>query len=134
LATLVTSQCLHRRVIHDLGGLPECGFVVKADPAVTEIDGFGEDPSAVDRAGDPDRDAVPRPIVCKFLRGLDHLRCGQGRPRVGTPRLLLPAGEHFDVRSPDVDDEDRAHGEASELARAETLLRRGALLLPLLLQ
>jgi hypothetical protein len=47
---------------------------------------------------------------------------------------LLAAGKHLDVRSADVDDEDRAHSEASELARAETLLRRGALVLPLLLQ
>jgi hypothetical protein len=47
---------------------------------------------------------------------------------------LLAAGEHLYVISADVDDEDRAHAEASDLARAEALLRRGALVLPLLLQ
>lgn len=39
-----------------------------------------------------------------------------------------------DARSADVDDQDRADSESSGLARAETLLRRGALVLPLLLQ
>lgn len=102
---LVTAQTLHGRIIDKFYRPAECPLEVKANPSPSQIAWFRNRSVSQYRSWEADRDNVVFPISCNFLHSRNHLLGSQGRTRCKLPRLALPADEHLDMRSADIDDQ-----------------------------
>jgi len=103
LAALVTAQSLHGGVIDDLKRTPECCSKIKADPAPSQIVGFGNRPIVQHSPRIANRDRVVFPRSENPLHTRDHLLWRHLGTRRELPRGRLPSREDLHVRSADIE-------------------------------
>jgi hypothetical protein len=90
---------LHRRIINQLYGTLECGFIIEADPTGAQIVRLGYRLAMQNRSRIANRYNVILPIVAECLDSSHHSRRRQRRPRGKLPRLGMPRSKHLHVGS-----------------------------------
>lgn len=106
LAASVTSQRLHRRVVHNFDRSPERGFEIETPPTLSEVPRLGDRPVAKDRSRVADRDNVIRPILDQFSDLGDHPFWSQVFPGNECSWFDLAGGQELDVSSADINHQD----------------------------
>src|SRR6266581_1170521 len=126
LATLVAAQCLHRRIVDDLGRAAEGGLVVEPHPPRPEVVRLGDRAAAQDGTRITNCDRGVGPVAGELLHARDHLRGRQGRPQWKFAGLGLPAGQNLDVGTADIDHQ-YLHRDPANWPPAYAALARAAL-------
>src|SRR3954468_18225720 len=118
-AAFIAAEGLHAGVVHDADGATERVGVVEADPAIAQVEWFGDRLAMADFAGVADRDALELPIRGSRFHFRNQilgrqLFAGRELGLIGFARL-----PDLDVGAADIDDQN-IH---AELYRSESRLR-----------
>ena len=106
-AALVASQCLHGSIIDHLNRTAECLAEVESDPAAAKVVGLVDRASMNYRTWIADRHAVIFPILGDTLHISHHHAGGHLGTGWNLALLALSGCQHLDVRSSDIDHQDR---------------------------
>src|ERR1019366_4106768 len=105
-AAVIAAQSLHRSIVHDADGTPECLFEVMADPASTQVVGLGQRSSLTHRARVADRNGRIFPTSGGVLYLGYHAGRGHRGTRGNLHGLRMMGVDEFEVGSTYVDYED----------------------------